>query len=545
MGLRFFKAFRDQVPELADDAVRAFKNSDQLVDDVNLPALSSGTAMTPKKPALVGEVLDAEMPLAPMGVSPSVADDIIDASVIPPKKGMSTLQKIALGGAGAGGLGIGLAALDQNEQPADRFPTGVTVTTPEPDDNVYQNFSGIGTLANPDVHKFERQELDPGNDVKKTSPVRAIAGDVKAAGPVETAPSPMEEGAGFTENTVENLRNAQKQAADGRLANELGRASELVGTAISGAKPIAQEIFTQQAKDSDNIVKSFEERAEKEKSDPKSAISHQFRDFVRKFGVTVPSNMSAEAAAKIMPYAYQKFAAKEAQEARAFEAGENRALRRDMAAESAAIRKDAAKIRDTDKQVSRASDKAVTLASKIQNDYYKNYNQVSDAARIIETNMKDPTPQGDLATVYSFVKVLDPGSVVKEGEIKLSQAARSIPTGMQGALNKYISGQTLTPKERKDIADLAGKAASRSRAVWDASAKPYIAQAEKLGLDKDLYLPPEALEPRTQAKTPASAEMPNKAAPSRTIVKKGYNSKTNQTQFVYSDGSKEIVEGRQ
>lgn len=41
-----------------------------------------------------------------------------------------------------------------------------------------------------------------------------------------------------------------------------------------------------------------------------------------------------------------------------------------------------------------------------------------------------------------------------------------------------------------------------------------------------------------QSKTEAPAEKP------KTVVRKGYNAKTNQTQLIYSDGTKEIVEGR-
>jgi hypothetical protein len=37
----------------------------------------------------------------------------------------------------------------------------------------------------------------------------------------------------------------------------------------------------------------------------------------------------------------------------------------------------------------------------------------------------------------------------------------------------------------------------------------------------------------------------NAESSAKTVVKKGYNPKTDQTQLIYSDGSKEIVQGRQ
>lgn len=47
-----------------------------------------------------------------------------------------------------------------------------------------------------------------------------------------------------------------------------------------------------------------------------------------------------------------------------------------------------------------------------------------------------------------------------------------------------------------------------------------------------------------QNPTNSNSSSSKKSAPQKTVVKKGYNSKTNQTQLIYSDGSKEIVNGK-
>ena len=44
--------------------------------------------------------------------------------------------------------------------------------------------------------------------------------------------------------------------------------------------------------------------------------------------------------------------------------------------------------------------------------------------------------------------------------------------------------------------------------------------------------------------TKSDTKKPEEKKGEKTIVKKGYNSKTNQTQFIYSDGTKEIVDGK-
>jgi len=55
--------------------------------------------------------------------------------------------------------------------------------------------------------------------------------------------------------------------------------------------------------------------------------------------------------------------------------------------------------------------------------------------------------------------------------------------------------------------------------------------------------------PRQQEVMAGKTGTPNKALrtlpPGKTVVKKGYNPKTNQTQFVYSDGTKKVVDGQQ
>lgn len=513
------------------------------------PGSSKLPAIPPGKPGMP-QVLPAE-PQLPAVIPPrSLAvnqgiDEAIETTsrVIPPanRQGLSPLQKILLGGAGAGGVGMGIASMmDGGEDPAQRAIVAA-VQNPE---------QQVKAPAGQPVQQEARPQVIPAR-----STAQKPAGAVQASAPEIKTPEQVEkqdtlEPEGFTENTVEQLKDAQRKAADARMVAEFGRAGELIGSGISGAKPVAQEIFKEQIKGADKIVEDFEARGEKEKADPKSAISSQFREFVKRFGVNVPASMSAEAAAKIMPYAYQKFAAKEAQTARAFEAQENRKLREAIARESSAARAAASQEKSDELLSKQRTDKAVQLASKIQNDYFKEYNKVSDASRIIEENLKSPSPQGDIATVYSFVKILDPGSVVREGEIQFSQAARGIPEAVKGSINKYLKGQILTESERKNIAGLARSAGTRAKKVWETSAAPFIKQAKALGIEEEAYNPlfgeqQASMEaPAPEGAKPASVSTGSAPKAVKTVVRKGYNSKTNQTQFVYSDGSKEIVEGK-
>lgn len=51
----------------------------------------------------------------------------------------------------------------------------------------------------------------------------------------------------------------------------------------------------------------------------------------------------------------------------------------------------------------------------------------------------------DLALIVSFTKMLDPGSVAREGEVKLTQSAASLYDTVRNLPNQWINGQTTIP----------------------------------------------------------------------------------------------------
>jgi hypothetical protein len=96
-------------------------------------------------------------------------------------------------------------------------------------------------------------------------------------------------------------------------------------------------------------------------------------------------------------------------------------------------------------------------------------NEVNDAYRKVLA--APPDPKGDLALVYSYVKILDPGSVVREGEIQLSKEGRSYETQVRAWLTKAQTGEGFTPQER---AQFRGSA----KALYDSQMQSYRAASE-------------------------------------------------------------------
>ena len=80
-----------------------------------------------------------------------------------------------------------------------------------------------------------------------------------------------------------------------------------------------------------------------------------------------------------------------------------------------------------------------------------------DAYGRIQASAVDPSPAGDLALIFNYMKLLDPGSVVREGEFATASNSAGVPTIIRNMYNKVISGERLAPEQRKDFVDRSGK----------------------------------------------------------------------------------------
>ena len=61
------------------------------------------------------------------------------------------------------------------------------------------------------------------------------------------------------------------------------------------------------------------------------------------------------------------------------------------------------------------------------------------------------TPAGDMALIFNYMKVLDPGSTVREGEFATAQGLGGIATKLQALYNQAKDGKLLTDTQRKDM----------------------------------------------------------------------------------------------
>ncbi len=85
----------------------------------------------------------------------------------------------------------------------------------------------------------------------------------------------------------------------------------------------------------------------------------------------------------------------------------------------------------------------------------KKFTTVADSYRRI--NAAEATAAGDLALIFNYMKMLDPGSVVREGEFATAQNAAGIPERLRAQYNRITTGERLTKATRKDFRRQASK----------------------------------------------------------------------------------------
>lgn len=94
---------------------------------------------------------------------------------------------------------------------------------------------------------------------------------------------------------------------------------------------------------------------------------------------------------------------------------------------------------------------------------YKNYTAVRGSYDRIQSGAARNTGAGDLGIIYGYMKMLDPGSVVREGEFATAENASGVPTYVANLYNKLLNGERLTEDQRKEFVGAAGDLYNKER----------------------------------------------------------------------------------
>ena len=98
------------------------------------------------------------------------------------------------------------------------------------------------------------------------------------------------------------------------------------------------------------------------------------------------------------------------------------------------------------------AEKRPDAESKFRTEYNnltKGYQEVKAAYGRVLSSKDDAV--GDLSLIFGYMKMLDPGSVVREGEFATAQNAAGVPERVQNIYNRVLSGQRLSEGQRKSF----------------------------------------------------------------------------------------------
>jgi len=99
-----------------------------------------------------------------------------------------------------------------------------------------------------------------------------------------------------------------------------------------------------------------------------------------------------------------------------------------------------------------------TDINSVRKEFAKESSDFAETAQQIDTiygAAKLGTAAGDLSTIFAYMKMLDPGSTVREGEYANAQNAGSIGTAVRNIYNQVIDGTRLTPEQRDQFLESA------------------------------------------------------------------------------------------
>jgi hypothetical protein len=126
----------------------------------------------------------------------------------------------------------------------------------------------------------------------------------------------------------------------------------------------------------------------------------------------------------------------------------------------------------------------------------KTYEEVKAGYERVRTAAQADSGAGDVGVVYGFMKMLDPGSVVREGEFATAESTAGIPQQIVGLYNKLLSGERLTPQQRQQFAAMAEELYSDASSNLTGLNTQYEGRASRWGADPaNIVRQPETFDP--------------------------------------------------
>jgi hypothetical protein len=119
---------------------------------------------------------------------------------------------------------------------------------------------------------------------------------------------------------------------------------------------------------------------------------------------------------------------------------------------------------------------------------YKAYSEMQSAYGQITDSLKQASPAGDLAAATKFMKLLDPGSVVRESELGMAMAASGALDRATNYAQMRINGTKLTADQRKDFQQLSDQLFGTATTAYNQKRGEFEQMGTAYGIDANRAL---------------------------------------------------------
>ena len=137
----------------------------------------------------------------------------------------------------------------------------------------------------------------------------------------------------------------------------------------------------------------------------------------------------------------------------------------------------------------KAGGMATDLRKEFQgNKVYKDTQEISSALRRAQSS--GATPAGDIALIFSYMKLLDPGSTVREGEYASARDTAGVPDRVRNLYNQALTGRILGEAQRSDFLGQSNRLWNAQLESYNRLASQFSSLAERYGVPSgDVVLP--------------------------------------------------------
>lgn len=127
-----------------------------------------------------------------------------------------------------------------------------------------------------------------------------------------------------------------------------------------------------------------------------------------------------------------------------------------------------------------------TQEGKLRTEYYTQAKPFADLRtnyQRMKAAANDNNGASDIAMVYSFMKMLDPTSVVREGEFATAEQAGGVPTQIVQMYNRAVTGERLPPEIRQQFLQQATRQFQQQQQSYSQIREQYRQLAQQYGVD--------------------------------------------------------------